>query len=169
MLHWSMAALIFAQVILGKYAHELGRTPEKLNLLMWHKSIGITLLFLALLRLLWALLNPRPVADAATPVWVRLAAMLGHTGLYALLFAIPVSGWLMNSAKNVPFSLYRVIPWPALIGPDKALGERFQEWHEGLVSAMLVLLLIHVAATLWHHFWRRDTVLQRMLWNNRTP
>jgi cytochrome b561 len=119
--------------------------------------------------LLWALLNPKPAADTATPLWERTAARLNHISLYALLLAIPLSGWLMNSAKNVPFSLYRVIPWPALIGPDKALGERFQEWHEGLVSVMLVLLLIHVAAALWHHFLRRDEILLRMLWNNKSP
>ena len=79
------------------------------------------------------------------------------------MLAIPLSGWLMNSAKNVPFSLFRVIPWPALTGPDEALGEVFEELHEGLVTALVFLLALHVAAALWHHFFKRDRVLLRML------
>lgn len=166
--HWLMAIFIIGQIALGKYAHELGRTPEKLNLLMWHKSIGISLLLLVLLRLLWALVSPGPRGDPALPNWQRKAAWLSHAGLYLLMFAIPLSGWLMNSAKNVPFSLYRTIPWPALIRPDKAYGEVLEEWHEGLVAVMLVLLLIHVGAALWHHFVKRDKVLLRMLGSDST-
>jgi cytochrome b561 len=167
--HWLMAALIIAQGVLGKYAHELEPTPEKLNLMMWHKSIGITLLFLVSFRLLWRLANPRPVVAMATPRWERASARLSHIGLYALMFAIPLSGWLMNSAKNIPFSLYRIVPWPALIGPDKALGEVFEEWHEGLVSVLLALLVLHIAAALWHHFVKKDTVMIGMLWGSKTP
>ena len=166
-LHWSMAALIFGQIILGKYAHELGRTPEKLNLMMWHKSIGITLLLLVVLRLLWTLLNPSPAPGPGTSRRERIAARLSHASLYALMFAIPLSGWLMNSAKNVPFSLYRVVPWPALIGPDKGLGKDLEDWHEGLVTAMLAVLVIHIGAALWHHFLRRDTILKRM-WSGKS-
>ena len=161
--HWLMAALIAGQVILGKYAQELDRTPQKLNLMMWHKSIGVTLLFLVLLRLLWTLINPRPVSGPKTARWERTAAGLNRIGLYALMFAIPLSGWLMNSAKNVPFSLYRTLPWPPLTGPDKVLGELFEEWHAGLVSVMLAMLAIHIAAALWHHFLKKDGVLLRML------
>jgi cytochrome b561 len=165
--HWLMAVIIIGQVVLGKYAHGLDRTPEKLNLMMWHKSIGITLLLLVLLRLMWALISPRPRADSAAARWERTAAWLSHISLYVLMLAIPLSGWLMNSAKNVPFSLYRLVPWPTLIGPNEALGKVFEEWHESLVAVMLVLLLIHVAAALWHHFLKRDKVLLRMLGSHK--
>jgi cytochrome b561 len=74
----------------------------------------------------------------------------------------------MNSAKNVPFSLYRLIPVPALIGPDEGRGELLEELHEGLVSVMVVLLLVHVAAALWHHFLKKDRVLLRMLRSERS-
>ena len=161
--HWLMAILLLGQIALGKYAHELGRTPDKLTLMMWHKSIGITLLLLVLLRLAWALSNPRPLPENSSGKWERAAAWLNHIGLYLLMLAIPLSGWLMNSAKNVPFSLFRVIPWPALTGPDEALGEVFEELHEGLVTALVFLLALHVAAALWHHFFKRDRVLLRML------
>ena len=137
--------------------------------MMWHKSIGITLLFLVLLRLLWTLTNPRPIAAPETARWERFAARLSHIGLYTLMFAIPLSGWLMNSAKNVPFSLYRLVPWPMLMGPDKALGELFEEWHADLVSVILGILVIHIAAALWHHFSKQDAVLLRMLWSDKHP
>jgi cytochrome b561 len=162
-LHWLMAVLILGQMGLGKYAHELDLSPEKLNLMMWHKSIGITLLFLAIARLTWALLNPRPAPPEGIARWQQRAAGLSHTALYGLMLAIPISGWLFNSAKNVPFSLYRVVPWPSLIGADDELAEVFGEWHEGLVLTLLILLGVHVSAALWHHFVRRDEVLLRML------
>jgi len=162
-LHWGMAILLIAQVALGKYAHELGRTPQKMDLMMWHKSIGITLLLLVILRLLWTVSNTRPLPDTTAPMWERAAARLSHVGLYLLMLAIPLSGWLMNSAKNVPFSLFRLIPWPALVAPNESLGESLEEWHEGLATVILVLLLVHAAAALWHHFVKKDKVLLRML------
>ena len=163
MLHWLMAVLILAQVGLGKYAHELERSPRQLDLLMWHKSIGITLLGLALLRLGWALLNPAPKPPVGTGRWARRAARAGHAALYTLMLAVPLSGWLYHSAKNVPFQLFRTVPWPDLIEPDKRLAHLFEEWHEGLVSALLIVLVVHVGAALWHEYVRRDGVLRRML------
>ena len=167
-MHWLMALLILAQVGLGKYAHELERSPRQLDLLMWHKSIGITLLGLALLRLGWVLLNPAPKPPAGSGRWAQRAARAGHAALYALMFAVPLSGWLYNSAKNVPFRLFRTVPWPDLIEPDQRLAHLFEEWHEGLVSALLAVLIVHVSAALWHEYVRRDGVLRRMLRGSAT-
>jgi cytochrome b561 len=164
-----MAAMLIGQVVLGKYAQGLDLAPVKLNLMMWHKSLGIILLFLALLRLLWAWLNPRPEFEPGTRANQRITARLNHLGLYVLMIAIPFSGWLMNSAKNVPFSLFRTVPWPALLDENKNLGDLFQWWHESLVSVMLALLTLHVSAALWHHFHKRDSVLLRMLGVDRNP
>lgn len=168
-LHWIMAALLMGQVLLGRYAHALERSPEKLNLMMWHKSIGISLLLLMSARLAWAWINPAPNPPPGTAAWVRSASRLSHAGLYVLVIAIPVSGWLMNSAKNIPFRLFRVVPWPNLLRPDAGLGRFFEFWHNQLVTLLLVLLCIHVAAALWHHFYRRDTTLKRMLGWQESP
>jgi cytochrome b561 len=70
---------------------------------------------------------------------------------------------LMNSAKNIPFRLFRLVPWPDLVKPDAGLGGVFEICHEQLVTLLLALLCIHVAAALWHHFVRRDATLKRML------
>ena len=165
-LHWIMAALLLSQVVLGRYANALERSPEKLNLMMWHKSIGITLLLLVSARLAWAWFNPAPDALLGTARWTRYASRLSHGALYILMVSIPLSGWLMNSTKNLPFRLFRIVPWPNLLGPDEAMGKLFESWHDQLVSLLLVLLCIHVGAALWHHFYRRDAVLVRMLgWN----
>ncbi|HMB59868.1 MAG TPA: cytochrome b [Xanthomonadales bacterium] len=163
MLHWLMAALILGQVVLGKYAHGLDRSMEKLNVMMWHKSIGISLLLLLLLRLAWTWFNPRPAWSGKAKRWAVAGQRASHAALYLLMFAIPLTGWLSNSAKAVPFRLFRVIPWPDLIDPDPAMGERFEAWHEGLVTAILILLGVHIAAAFWHHFYRRDEVLIRMI------
>ena len=162
-LHWGMAVLIAIQVVLGKYSHDLDRSVEKLNLMMWHKSIGITLLFLVLIRLAWLVISRRPAPERPAPAWEKWLARISHVSLYALMIGIPISGWLMNSAKNVPFSLYRAVPWPALIAPDKVLGKIFEEWHEFLGNVLIVIVFIHVTAALWHHFHRKDSVLANML------
>jgi cytochrome b561 len=164
-----MAAMLTGQVVLGKYAQGLELSPAKLNSMMWHKSLGITLLFLAIVRLLWTVLNPRPEFGTGTRPSLRISARLNHLGLYVLMIAIPLSGWLMNSAKNVPFNLFRTVPWPALIDANENLGDLFQWWHESLVSAMLVLFFLHLSGVLWHHFYKRDNVLLRMLGVVRNP
>lgn len=162
-LHWLMAVLILFQAGLGKYAHELRISPQKTGLLVWHKSIGITLLFLVLLRLGWALSNRRPESPPDTTRSQYFASRASHVALYALMIAIPLSGWLYNSAKNVPFSLYRIIPWPSLMDPNEKLAPALGELHELLVIALLSLIGVHASAALWHHFIRRDDVLKRML------
>jgi cytochrome b561 len=86
-----------------------------------------------------------------------------------LMITIPMSGWLMNSAKNIPFRLFRVVPWPDLLEPDADLGRMFEFWHGQLVTVLLALLCIHVAAALWHHFLRRDVTLLRMLGRREAP
>jgi cytochrome b561 len=158
-----MAVLILGQVALGKYAHELPLSPDKLNAMMWHKSMGVTLLLLAAMRMTWTWMHPRPTPEFVSASWQRMAARLNHVMLYVLMFAVPLSGWLMNSAKNMPFRIFRAIPLPSLIGPNESRGKLFQWWHEMLVIAILVLITIHVLAALWHHFSRRDDVLLRML------
>lgn len=162
-LHWLMAALIVGQIALGKFAHGLDLSPEKLNALMWHKSFGMVLLLLVTIRLAWAWSQPRPDAPDPSAQWQRVAARINHLLLYSLMFAVPLSGWLMNSAKNVPFRIFRVIPLPALTGSDANLGKLFQWWHEILGEAMMIVVAVHILAALWHHFLRKDAVLSRML------
>jgi cytochrome b561 len=161
--HWLMAALILAQISLGWSAALWRLSPLKLDLFVWHKSTGVLLLALLVLRLLWRLGNRPPAAPADQARVERLAASTVHALLYALMLALPLTGWVINSAANVPFRVFWLFPLPAIVEPDKALADLAAQWHLGLVMLLTVLLILHVAAALYHHYVRRDGVLLRML------
>src|SRR5882672_12544278 len=101
--HWIMAALILAQIALGLMAASWRVSPAKLELFFWHKSTGMLILGLVALRLLWRLANPAPALPPGMPAWERAAARLSHLLLYVLMIALPVTGWMVNSASNIPF------------------------------------------------------------------
>jgi len=161
--HWLIAALIVVQFAIGSIAEEMKLTPAKLDLFVWHKSIGVTVLVLALLRLLWRLGNPPPVPPAGTAGWERKLAAMAHWVLYALIFAVPLSGWWVSDASRVPFKAFFLVPMPDFIATDRALQEAAAEVHEALTMTLLVVVILHVAAALRHHFLLRDDVLRRML------
>ena len=161
--HWVIAALILAQFVIGSVAEEMKLTPAKLDLFVWHKSIGVTILALAVLRLLWRLANPPPAMPAGTPRWEQRLAALGHWALYALIFVVPISGWLVSDASRVPFKAYFVLPMPDLIETSRSLQEAAEEVHEVLTMTLLVVVIEHITAALRHHFLLHDDVLRRML------
>lgn len=162
-LHWSIAALIFAQFALGWLAVGWRLSPTKLDLFVWHKSTGMLILALVIGRLLWRLANPTPALPADTPAWERAAARASHVLLYAMMFAMPLSGWIINSAAGVPFSIFWRIPLPAITAPDKQVAEFAALVHFSLFIAFAVLLVVHIGAALRHHFVKRNDVLARML------
>lgn len=168
--HWTMAALIATLFVLGLVMTGLPQTdPFTFGLYQLHKSLGMTFLALALARLLWRAINPSPALPATMPRLERLAAHLGHAGLYALMLAIPLSGWLMVSASpwGIPTIVFGALPVPHLPVPG-ALGSKaeaeavLKTAHELLGWAMLALVALHAAAALKHHFIARDAVLRRM-------
>lgn len=166
-LHWLLALLIFVAFPLGVYMHELPLSPDKLKLYSYHKWIGITILLLASLRVVWRLTHTPPPLTIDMPRWQRRASQMVHGLLYLLLLAIPLSGWLMSSAKGFQTVWFGVLPLPDLIGKDKALGDALAEVHEVLNFTMLALVVLHVGAALKHHFIERQPFLQRMGWGGR--
>jgi cytochrome b561 len=161
--HWAIVALVITQFILANQAHDLPAGLEKLQVLARHKSVGITIFALAVLRLLWRLFNPVPAYPAAMPRWQHLAARSSHFLLYALLLVLPILGWLMSSARNFPVSWFGIVTLPDLIRPNEAAFHFLHEAHETLAKVLFVLALIHAAAALKHHFIDKDDVLRRML------
>jgi cytochrome b561 len=103
------------------------------------------------------------------PGWERAAAHASHALLYLIMIALPLTGWITNSAAGIPFWFYWRIPVPAIVGPDKHLEELVGFLHVSLSLAFAALLLLHVAAALRHHFARRDGVLERMLPARKSP
>lgn len=162
-LHWSMLTLIVVQVSLGWAAEAWRLSPTKLNLFIWHKSTGILLLLLAILRIGWRLANPTPSSPDGLSGWERAAGAASHALLYVLIVAIPASGWVINSAANIPLNVFWLIPLPDITAPSKSLAELAARVHFGLYITLSVVLCLHIGAALRHHFFRHTDVLKRML------
>lgn len=166
-LHWLIAIAILALLVVGKYMNGLpDDDPNKFNLYQMHKSFGITVLVLTVVRIAWRLMHPVPALPAGLPAWQRWGAHLSHFGLYALMLAIPLSGWAVASSSpwGIPTILFGAVELPNLpVAADKETNEFFEETHELLGNLMILLLILHVLAALKHHFVDRDTVLRRML------
>lgn len=163
LLHWLIALLIFTAFPMGVYMHELPFSPDKLRLYSWHKWIGVSIFLLALVRLTWRTTHRPPALPDAMAAWEKFAAHAVHFSLYALIMIIPVSGWLMSSAKGVQTVWLGVLPLPDLLSKSKELDDLLKEIHESLNFLMLGLVLAHVGAALKHHFIKRDDILSRML------
>jgi cytochrome b561/polyisoprenoid-binding protein YceI len=162
--HWAIVAMIIAQYTLASIAEDLPTGVAKLAALAHHKSVGITILGLAVLRLLWRLRNkPSPPLPADLKPYERVLAHLTHHGLYLLLFVLPLSGWMMSSAKNYPVSWFGWARLPNLVPVNQTLFNVLQQTHAVLATALLVLAVLHVLAALQHQVLRRDDILRRML------
>jgi cytochrome b561 len=164
-----MALVIAGLLGLGFVMTEMPLSPEKLQYYAWHKWAGVSVFTLVWLRLVWRLLNPPPAYPDAMPLMVQRLAHLGHAALYGLMIVIPLSGWLLSSAKGVQTVWFGVLPLPDLIEKNKALGHLLDEVHEALNTLLMLLLAGHVAAALKHHWIDRDDILKRMLPQHGTP
>jgi cytochrome b561 len=161
--HWIIAALIVTQFALAWSADDLPLGARKLGLLARHKSVGMTILMLAILRLLWRLWAPPPALPGAMRRFERIAARVTHIAFYVLLFAMPLTGWLMSSAKNYSVSWFGLFTWPNLIAKDEAAFDFLRLTHDTLSNVLFAIAVLHILAALKHHFWDRDDVLKRML------
>ena len=162
-LHWLMALAIIGMFTLGFYMADLPLSPNKLKLFSWHKWAGISIFLLAIVRLGWRVAYRPPRLPEHMGRAEQLIARAGHRLLYVLMFAIPLSGWLMSSAKGVQTVYFGVLPIPDLLEKNKELGDLLQTVHWGLNLLLAVTVIGHVAAALKHHFVDKDDVLIRML------
>jgi cytochrome b561 len=163
LLHWVVAVLVLAQICLGWAAVSWRLSPTKLDLFVWHKSIGMLILLLMLMRLVWRSVNVAPLLPAGMAPVERLAAHLSHLLLYMLLFLMPLTGWIISSAANISFRIFWLVPLPAIVQPDKVLADEVGRVHLALFIVLSLLLVVHIGAALRHHFVKRNDVLTRML------
>lgn len=171
-LHWAIAALIVVNLYLGLRAafFEDSRLAV-FEILQLHKSIGVTVLVLSIVRLVWRLVNPPPPYPDSMKPWEKAAASAVHWGLYGLMIGLPLVGWVLVSASrfNLPTLLYKTIPWPHLpllpeLAPatKKIVEDGAAQTHAILAWIMIVLLVLHVGAALKHQFLTKDGVLYRI-------
>lgn len=167
-LHWLIVLLIVVMAVLGLSMTEMPNGIDKIKTYALHKSIGISVLGLMVLRLLWRLTaGPRPAAPG--PRWQRRIASSLHATLYALLLAMPLSGWAFNSAANFALRWFGWFNLPRLLPADPGLKAFFHGAHEWLFWLLAVVVLVHAGAAIKHHWIDRDDVLRRMLPWSRTP
>ena len=162
-LHWLIAILIFIAFPLGLYMHDLPLSPYKLKLYSWHKWVGVTVLMLVILRVFWRTTHTPPTLPDSLPQWQKLASQIIHFLLYVLIIVVPISGWLMSSAKGVQTVWFGVLPIPDLLDKDKNLGNLLLVVHKSLNYGLLALVAIHTLAAIKHHFIDKDNILRRML------
>lgn len=162
-LHWLVALGLIGTFALGFYMHDLPLSPDKLKFYAWHKWAGMSLLVLVVVRLAWRMSHRAPELPSTMTSLARQAAHAAHWLLYALMLAIPLSGWLMSSAQGFQVVWFGVLPLPDLVPRNAELGALLKDVHVVLNYSLLVVVIGHVGAALQHHFVRKDTVLMRML------
>lgn len=164
LMHWLVALLIAATFPIAWIMVDMqDDSPEQLALFALHMSIGVSILVLAILRLLNRLLSGVPAAPANTSAIVNKLSSVIHFGLYALMFIVPLTGWVMSSAGGHPVVFFGIWTLPDIVVQDDGLRETMEELHETVANVLLGLIALHTAAALKHHFMQRDDVLARML------
>ncbi|MEK0085215.1 cytochrome b [Benzoatithermus flavus] len=167
LLHWVTALAVIGMLGLGfSMVWLVADLGARFRLYQLHKSTGLLVLVLALVRLVWRSLNPVvPELPATMPAWERTAARLTHRGLYAFLLLLPLTGWLMTAVSplGVPTVVFGLLTLPDPLPPDGRLEGVLQVAHALLAVLLVLLLVLHVGGALRHHLVRRDDVLRRML------
>ena len=163
LLHWLIVVLILAMAWLGLTMGDLPNGPDKVSTYALHKSIGLTILALVVLRLAWRLYAGAPKPVPGTPGWQDRIASVTHWLLYILLLAMPISGWMLNSAAGFPLQWFGIVDVPSIVGESHDLHERAEDMHELLFWLLAATVLAHAAAAIYHHVFQRDATLARML------
>lgn len=164
--HWSMAILIIGLSVLGLYMvalPDVGFNKEKIVLILYHKEFGLLVSVLFVARLCWRVTQVLPRLVAHLPDWQKIAARFVHLSFYALMMAMPISGWIMSSAAGIPVSFFGLFTLPDLVGSDDHLFQRFIDIHKWFGYFLILLIFVHVGAALRHHFVIKDDTLLRML------
>jgi cytochrome b561 len=165
--HWAAVLLILVQGTIGLIMVDLPKRPDVIPIFNFHKSLGLTILALAVLRLAWRAFDPRPHEPTTMPRWQTRGARAGHALLYALIFAVPLSGWWFDSVSALrPLYWFGLIPLPHWGAPDPAMKDFAAETHAFLFWLLIAVAAGHAAMALIHHFHNRDDVLRRM-WPGR--
>ena len=164
LLHWVVALAVIGLAILGLWMVDLSYySPYYRSAPFWHKSIGLTLFAVLVVRLVWRCINPRPAHMPSHQRWEVVGATVAHSLLYLLLFVIVISGYLISTAKGQGVSFFGWFEVPALLSGMDGQADRAGQVHFWVVMVLLGLVALHALGALKHHFIDRDDTLRRML------
>ena len=163
--HWTLGLTILGMVAFGWWMNHIPARPDRFFYRSIHAEIGYVLLLLTALRLIWRAMNPTPALPADTPAWQRAAAWISHSALYLVTFVVIMLGWAHSGARVQGdygnfLGLFHV---PQFTSPDKAAAGFYEDLHIYGAYTLLALIVLHLAAAIWHHFIRRDRVTARMV------
>ncbi|WP_321528458.1 cytochrome b [Sedimenticola selenatireducens] len=162
-LHWGMFAVFIALFVSAEIMQDLPKGEERWALYGFHKSLGVTALFLVFLRLSWRGLNPLPEGSGNHPAWQRSLAAAVHLLLYVVMLVMPLSGYVMSVAHGYGIEWFGLWELPDLVGKDEALAEQAKQLHIYSSYGLYALVGIHAGAAMWHQFVLKDGIMQRML------
>lgn len=163
LLHWVMALVVIGMYPLGLYIDSLSYYDEAYRTVPhWHKSIGMILLGLLLMRIIWRMLNKSPT-PVEQPRLLQLATSTAHSILYLLMLAALVSGYLISTADGRPIGVFNWFEIPALPALVENQEDIAGELHYWITTSLIGLAAVHVLAALKHHFINKDKTLTRML------
>lgn len=161
--HWVMAIIIIVMIGLGLYMVNLPVSLQKFKYYSWHKEWGVLVLMLATLRLAWRFCNAKPALPSHMPAWEQFAAHSVHYVFYGLMFALPLTGWLLSSAAGLSVSFFGWFVLPDLVAPSETTRQLMTAIHKWLAYGLIAAILGHLGAALKHHFIDKDDILRRML------
>lgn len=163
--HWVIAFVVILMLIMGSLMDFVPKSESFLraNVYTFHKSLGLLLLMLIVLRLLWRLVNPKLHLLNGLLLWEKILAKINHWLLYFFVIGMTLSGWVMSTAGDKVPKFFWLISIPAPFVPvDKTLAHDAAEIHETFAWILATLILIHITAALYHHFIKKDSILKRM-------
>ncbi len=167
-LHWLIAVLVIGMLIFGFLLESIPK-PIRGEMIGLHKSIGLTILLLILLRLIWRFINIQPVLPISVPPWEQIAARSVHILFYLVLLLMPLSGWIMSSLDGHPVFFWKWWNWTLPLPVNKTLANDFFNVHVTIAWIIIALLVLHIGAALKHHFIEKNNVLRRMLPGYKPP
>jgi cytochrome b561 len=162
--HWLLGIAIIGMIASGWWMNHFPARADRFFYRSIHADIGYVVLLMMVLRLIWRGLNPRPALPTDTLRWQRIAANVSHWALYAVTLLVAMLGWAHSGARTPDYSdWFGLFHVPQITSPDKAAAAAYEERHIFFAYVLLALIVVHLAATVWHHFVRRDRVAARMI------